>query len=278
MRRSLLIVIASILLVVPAGSAATKGTYADATGDSGSAPDITGVSIASTGTTILIDLGIPSLRRDADLTTFLFLDTDRNSETGSPKALGADYAFAMSELDNTYAFGRWDGSEWVDADGPTISVTNRSTGLMISVGAGDLGGTTGFNFWVRTIDGQGGDGHYDDAPDDGTWNYLLAANGPDIQSVLVTTTPAAGPRVGRPFTVTPTGLRLPPNSTTVSILPHPDSYTCRAALRGVALAGTGTGRCTFRMPKKARGKSLVVTLTVTYQGATKAVRFVYRVA
>ena len=278
MRRSLLIVIASLFLVVPAGSAATKGTYVDVAGDSGAAPDITEVAIASSGTTIVFNLGISNLRRGADQTILLFLDTDRNAATGSTDALGSDYAFAISELEYTYWFARWDGADWVDATDSTVHAGNRSSGLMLTVDASELGGTTGFNFWLRTIDGELGDGRYDDAPNDGTWNYVLAAGGPEIQSVLAATTPAAGPRAGRAFTLTPTGLHLPPSGAPVSILPHPDSYTCKAVLAGATLTRTGTGGCTWRVPKKARGKSLAVTLNVTYQGATKAVRFVYRVA
>jgi hypothetical protein len=278
MRKSLLIAVASILLIVPAGSAATKGAYVDAKGDSGSAPDITDVSIASSGTTIVFNLGISNLLRGADLTTLLLLDTDRNAASGNTDALGAEYLFAFYELDNTYWFGRWNGTDWEDTPYSTVRVSNVSSGLMITVDSSELGGTTGFNFWLRAIDGQYADGHYDDAPDAGTWNYVLAADGPEIQAVLVGTTPAAGPRTGRTFTVTPFGLRLPPNSEPISILPRPDRYTCRAVLRGSTLTGTGTGGCTWRIPKKARGKSVSVTVTVNYQGATKAVRFVYRVA
>ena len=278
MPRYLLIAIALILLVVPAGSAATKGTYTDGKGDSGSAPDITNVSIASSGTTIVFNLGISNLRRGADQWVIVLVDSDRNPETGNSNALGADYLLEINELEYTYWFGRWEGTEWVETPSSTVNARNISSGLTITVDASELGGTTGFNFWLRTIDGEYAAGRYDDAPDDGTWNYVLAAGGPEIQSVLVATTPTVGPRAGRLFTVTPIGLRLPPNGATISILPHPDSYVCRTVLAGSTLSGTGTGRCTWRVPKKARGKSIAVTLTVTYQGATKAVRFVYRVS
>jgi hypothetical protein len=53
----------------------------------------------------------------------------------------------------------------------------------------------------------------------------------------------------------------------------PESYTCTAALGARKLPGGGTGGCTFRIPKKARGKRLVVHLTVGYQGAAKSVDF-----
>jgi hypothetical protein len=58
------------------------------------------------------------------------------------------------------------------------------------------------------------------------------------------------------------------------VLPHPDSYSCNASLKGVHLAGAGIGGCSFRLGKKARGKSLAIVLTVNYEGATTT--FPYR--
>ncbi|HEY8627921.1 MAG TPA: hypothetical protein VIL56_06370 [Gaiellaceae bacterium] len=278
-KRGLLAVAAALVLLVAAGSAGATGTYLDAGGDSGSAPDITQVSVASDATGTLVFRISAKLTQGAEVTTLLLLDTDLNPATGAPGTLDADYVFEISELDNTYDFGRWNGSDWDDSiPYATVQVSTGPAGATITMNRSELGDASGFNFWARTIDGSYGPGKYDDAPDDGAWNYMLAAGGPDIQSVLVTTVPAAGPKVGKQFTLTPVGLRLPPNGATISILPIPDSYTCRAVLRGVALQGTGTGGCTWRIPKKARGRSLAVTLTASYQGATKPARFVYRVA
>jgi hypothetical protein len=45
------------------------------------------------------------------------------------------------------------------------------------------------------------------------------------------------------------------------------------------LAGTGTGNCTFSIPKmKAKGKRLTVQLTVNYEGAAKTVPLAFKVA
>ena len=45
-------------------------------------------------------------------------------------------------------------------------------------------------------------------------------------------------------------------------------YRCVAQLGGKLLRGTGKGSCTFRIPKNAKGKRLLVTLFVTYAGVT----------
>jgi hypothetical protein len=44
-----------------------------------------------------------------------------------------------------------------------------------------------------------------------------------------------------------------------------DSITCVAKLNGKRLAG----RCSWRIPKNAKRKRLVVTLTAHYKGATE---------
>jgi hypothetical protein len=60
-------------------------------------------------------------------------------------------------------------------------------------------------------------------------------------------------------------------------MPQPDSYACTAKLAGRPIAGRGKGGCTWRLPKRSRGKTLVVSLTVVYEGATKTFSFPYRV-
>jgi hypothetical protein len=95
--------------------------------------------------------------------------------------------------------------------------------------------------------------------------------------VSVTKTPAA-PKAGKRFVIVPTGLKLPPDGQTPPPTILPESYSCTAKLGAKKLAGSGTGRCTFAVPKKnARGKRLTVLLTVKYQGATKVVPFTFKV-
>ena len=117
-----------------------------------------------------------------------------------------------------------------------------------------------------------------DAPDYGAFNYSLAVGGPDIRSVLVQTQPTLGPKSGKRFVVSLVGVKLPPSGAVIDIVPKPDSYTCRATLKGRAMSGTGTGGCTYLVPKKSRGKQLKVVATVVYEGATKAFSFPFTVS
>jgi hypothetical protein len=274
--RPLVMAAVAALALVPAATG--QGIYRDATGDNRSAPDVTGVTVAGDATGHLVfRIAIANLpRTDPNVAVGLFLDTDANPNTGNLSLRGAEYLFSVDR--GGYSFGRWTGADW-DWDTPytTVRIFGGNGGITISVNKSELGGTSSFNFGASTVDTT--NRNADDAPDDGLFNYSLDANGPDIRSVVVETKPMAGPKAGKAFTVTPIGVKLPPSGAIVQIDPKPDSYSCRATLNGRPLSGSGTGRCSFRIPKKkAKGKSLTVTLTVTYQGATKSFPFRFRVA
>jgi hypothetical protein len=269
--------VAAAVAALAVTTAASAGTYNDGTGDGKGAPDIGKVTVASDGTgQILFTIGVDNLPSPSDVRTLLLIDSDMNQQTGKTESLGADYAFLVDESDNGYAFGHWNGTAWEDTSYATVGVRTSSTGITISVNRSELGNTSEFNFWVRTLKGDSSLDQMDDGPDDGTWNYSLAANGPDIQNVLVQPQPAL-PMHGQLFSLAPAGLKLPPTGEAISILPQPESYTCTATLKGQRLAGVGTGGCTWKLPKTSKGKTLVVTLTVSYQGATKSFPFTFRV-
>jgi len=213
-----------------------------------------------------------------DLRTYVVLDTDANAATGAPETFGADYLFVVDESDNTYYFFRWDGADW-NSEIPSSTVfvaSGTAAGVRISVNRSELGNTGAFNFWTRTRLGPNDSTTVDDAPDLGTWNYTIAAGGPEIRGVLVTTKPGLGPKASGAFTVLPVGLRLP-NQEAPAILPPPDSYTCKAKLGSKPLSGAGKGGCTWKLARSAKGKRLIVTLTVTYQGASLPVKLTYKV-
>jgi hypothetical protein len=156
-----------------------------------------------------------------------------------------------------------------------VRITASSGGFTISVNKSEVGNAAVMNFGAMTFMSNS----TATAPDDGLWNYSFHAHGPNIVSVLVATKPASGPRVGKLFTITPTGLALPPSGRTSTAAPLPESYTCTATLGTRKLVGAGTGGCTFKVPKKkARGKRLVVHLKVHYLGATKTVDFPFVVS
>jgi hypothetical protein len=268
-------VIAALAL---APSGLTVGRYTDARGDGNGAPDITDVTVTSDANGLLtFAIRADGFVAGGDMRTYLVLDTDANAATGAPNTFGADYLFVVDESDNTYYFFRWDGTDWADTPSSTVFVASGTTaGVRISVNRSELGNTGAFNFWTRTRLGPNDSTTFDDAPDNGTWNYTLAAGGPEIRGVLVATKPGLGPKAGKAFTVSPVGLRLPTQETPV-ILPQPDSYTCKAKLGSKSLSGTGKGGCTWKLARSAKGKRLTVTLTVTYQGASLPVTLTYKV-
>jgi len=260
----------ALVAALPAGAA---GGYTDATGDSGNAPDLAGVFVTSDDASGQVSFRSVELNPTApDSVTELDIDSDANPATGETSSGGADYAFQISPSTHSYGFWHWNGSDWLTTPHTTVQITAFGTGFTISVNKSDLGGTPDFNFgavtFTRSSDGS------DSAPDDGFWNYSVQAHGPDIVSVLVATQPASGPKAGKLFSLTPTGLKLPPDGRVNPTALMPDTYTCTAALALRKLAGSGTGGCTFQIPKrKARGKRIVIHLTVQYQGATKGVDF-----
>jgi hypothetical protein len=216
-----------------------------------------------------------NLSTSSSMITFLGIDSDANPATGNSSWSGADYLFGVDA--SGYGFVHWTGSDWVDTSYSTVRVAGGGSSLMISVNRSEIGNTSEFNFMARTLNTD--TKATDQAPDDGMYNYSIDAGGPDIQGVTLQTTPTSGPRAGTPFVVTPVGLKLPPNGALISTPPHPESYSCKATIKGRAVAGTGTGGCTLQIPKKkSRGKTMSVTVTVTYEGATKSVPFTFVVS
>ena len=267
------------LAPVPLASSQSGPPYRDAGGDGGSAGDVAGVTVLGDKASgqIVFRVAGTNLSISEKTLTLLVVDSDANPDTGNPNWNGGDYLFAVD--DSTYEFDHWDGSDWVEAPFARVRVccVGGGSNLTLSVNRSELGNTSAFNFTVVTLDLDTSTG--DEAPDDGMYNYSLDAGGPDIQAVLLETTPKSGPRAGRPFVVKPIGLKLPPDGAFVTVLPHPDTYSCRATLGGRPVAATGTGRCTLRIPKrKARGKRLSVVVTVAYEGATKRIPYTFVVS
>ena len=167
------------------------------------------------------------------------------------------------------------GSDWVNTSYSTVRIFGGSSQMTISVNKREIGNTNDINFSVTSADWA--NKKFDAAPDDGMFNYSLDDGGPSILSATLATVPEAGPKAGKSFTVTPTGLTLPPSGGASSAA-APESYTCTATLGVKTLVGTGTGGCTFKIAKKkTKGKTLKVTVTVQYEGASKAFPYTFKV-
>jgi hypothetical protein len=259
------------------GSAGGAGQYHDATGDSGAAPDITGATVVNVQGQLTVTLAVANLQRPSQVQVQLFIDSDANPATGNVDFAGADYVLLVQEWDNTFVFGRWSGTEWQSTASSTVKVIGLPGVVAFSVNTSELSNTRQVNMWARTVLDQGGAGKSDTAPDIGLWNYDLQADGPDIRGISTTAKPSS-PKAGRPFSVAVTAVKLPPDGEQTPTTPPPDAYSCSAKLAGRTLAGRGTGRCTYTLPKGARGKRLVVSVTVQYEGAKKAFQLPFRVS
>src|SRR2546422_7569522 len=254
-RFGLLAAVVVALILVPSASSQGGPPYADQAGDSSTAGDITGITVMGDKPTgqIVFRMSGSNLSTSPSMLTFLAIDSDANPATGDPSWHGADYAFVVD--DSSYGFFHWDGSDWVEAPYTTVRVMGGGNSMLISVNRSEIGNTSEFNFEGRTLNTDTRASDY--APDDGMYDYSLDAGGPDIQSVTLQTTPSAGRKAGKPFVVTPTGLKLPPDGAIIPTPRAPESYTCKASIKGRAVQGSGTGGCTLRIAKKkTRGKTL----------------------
>src|SRR5205823_9939012 len=89
-----------------------------------------------------------------------------------------DYALLIDGEQQAYAFARWNGTAWEEAPHSTLEV-DYAGGAFVGVNRSEVGGTSGFNFVVATVQGDpSAPIAHDLAPDAGAWNYQLAAADP----------------------------------------------------------------------------------------------------
>jgi hypothetical protein len=260
------------LILVPTAS---SGTYTDPPGDSSTAGDLVSVTVAGDKASgqLLFRITGTNIASSDTMPLILDIDSDANPLTGDITFNGMDYEF---DVDNgSYSFFHWNGSDWVATPDLSVQVSGGTGQILISVNRSELGNTSMFNFLAVSFNAA--DRAFDLAPNQGAFNYSFDTNGPQIISVDVKKTPAAGPRAGKRFVIAPTALKLPPDRQTTPPKIVPESYSCTAKLGAKRLAGSGTGRCTIAVPKNARGKRLTVLLTVNYQGAKKVVPLTFKV-
>jgi hypothetical protein len=249
----------ALLVALPAGAGPTRSTagsqtYTDATGDSADAADIATLTVSNDDAGLLT-FAFTYANRAPGLTgdDFLgiFLDTDRNEQTGDPD-LGADYLIVFVAAQQAGGLFRWQNNDF----GETPQTTFRATtdGLQLQVHRRELGNPGALDFGAATV--RESTESADGIPDGALATYQLVL--PQIRSVAPRYSPA-NPRAGRRFSVPGATVRLT-NGQNVA----PSAIACTARLAGRALRPVG--RCAWRIPANARGKRLVVTVTVTYQG------------
>jgi hypothetical protein len=265
------------LAAIPSATGVGSTSFNDTIGDGNGAADVKTVVVSNDDAgQVTFRVNVDTLPRPSDTRVFVFIDTDRNRATGSPEAAGADYAIVDDSSDSTYDIARWNGSDWDDTASSTVRVFADGGGVTFSINKSELGGTAAFDFWVGTQLGDPSGNAADTAPDgDAVWTYTLQASAPARPTITKLVVPAASvlPKAGTTFT-----FRVAQVLLSTKQLAAPDRVTCKATLAGKALASTRPGGCTWKLPKTARRKSLVVTVTAVYSGSHTTQRFPLRVS
>ena len=262
--RLLLVALASGTLVASAHAALAEApvSLADPQGDAvGSAPDIT--------TTVVSNDDAGNIRFRINLANqihlargsrvYVYIDADRDPATGSASVQGADYMLEVDGSLGAYALSRWSEPLWQPV-APAPGRVDDWSGLTITLNKLDLGGTSAFNFFVRT-ESESAD-RADVAPTTGTWTYVLGMGGsltPELRK-LTAYASSLTPRAGDRFQVARISLTLEDGSTVA-----PERASCSAKIGATTLLPRGT--CLFRLPRTAHRKTMNVTVSAVYRGS-----------
>jgi hypothetical protein len=256
-------------------------TFSDASGDSGTAPDITNVVVSNDANSqITFRINVARLVVPSPVQIAVAIDSDQNEATGLS---GTDYLLLGDVSNNTFGLGHWNGADFVDTASATVTASNDTAGITFSINRSELGNTTGLNFWARTLEGSDAvAGHVDDAPDQGTWNYQLVSGAP-LKLAMAAFLAPKGVRAGKTLTAVMAATR----SDTGNLVSKEGQVRCRARIGGKPLrllasgfvtVGSQSGAgCSWRVPSNAHKKTIHGLIMISYQGASVSRQFAVRV-
>lgn len=272
----------TVALAATAASAGGPYVYTDAAGDNASAPDIRQVTLTDNGNgTVGVAIDLAATIPDDGTRVLMVIDADRNGTTGDEEG----FEFVASAEAKGAGLGKWDGSRFVDfphqSIQPRIVVDSSGAHLNFVLTLSDLG-TQEFDFFVGSIHGE----DVDVAPEHGLFAYPSATPAP---APAPTTTTATTPPKQAEAAAAPTisGVLLPmskltPKAGSTFAAPRPQlrlssnaivaasSVRCTLTLKGTALKPLRP--CVWKLPKTTKGKTLTLSLTLGYQGATTSLK------
>lgn len=266
------------------GMSATAGTgsFTDPAGDGKGAPDITAVSVTSDATgTVQLSVTVPGVEAidgAQEPEVDVWFDTDKNGATGSPAGNEYNLYYWRSADDSGWDLEKWDGTKYAQAPASQTLLFSRSGDTLTwrFSSKTDIP-TSGFNFYVASgiFDSSNNETAEDDAPDDGVWTFDVSSGviAPAIGKPLaVPKRPVHGTlfSVSFPVTRTDTGAQLQGGTLTVSA-----TIGGKPVAKNASLANA-TAHVALQIPAKAKGKTLVLKVTVAANGktATRSVSFV----
>jgi hypothetical protein len=282
MRRLVVLAIAlaaASFVVSTAGAInAPPSTNSDPTGDSGTAPDISSVSVTNDDQglyTFNVSFATPY---GDTASAEIFFDTDQNTGTGN--SFGADYVFLDDHASHSFSLYSWSGSDWQDTPGNTLGVTVGSDdkSIAFTVNKSELANSTTFNFFVFSADGDGSAGHSDDAPSGSGWFTYSAQT---VFTLAAGASHAGAATAGGTWTVAVDAVRSDTKATvgsegTISCKATEGSKSLAVVSRAFVSSGGGGGSaavCIFRVPKKPKHAAVHATITVSDAGQSASKSF-----
>lgn len=258
-------------------SAAASGSpfvLYDAIGDAVGVADITSVAVARDAknrVTFAINVAGRTDIKRGDLFQ-IGIDADRSLATGSG---GRDVTLMLvwppGEASPSYAVARWGGSDWQPL-GVAVDARYASSGPRFTVAMDKLGVGRTFRFdaGAARIAAPHKDAE-EWAPAKGLASARLVATASiaEIGRMLIPGTMLV-PVAGKVFRVR--GIELSADDTRVDVAPglggsvavRPDRVRCTAKIGNTVLRPLGS--CAWRVPGTARGKTLVLKVSVAYGG------------
>ncbi len=263
------------------GAAAGTGSFTDPTGDAAAAPDITSIALSDDARTGLATLVVTASNLTPGGSVDVFLDTDKNGATGSPS--GSEYWFEVWQEADDWGWDvqHWSGSGWQETPNSATERFSRSGDVFTwTFAQPDIGGATGFAFWGGgfLFDGASNLLARDLAPDGGTWTYDLASAAIVVPTVgkplAVPANPVAGKLLSLSFPVVRSDTGAPLAGGTVTV----KTSIAGKTVPSVGTIANSTVNIAVQIPRKTKGKTLQVKVTVTLAGksGSRTVSFAIR--
>lgn len=280
--------VAATFVVLTAGAQAANSVpvqFTDPAGDSGTAADITSVDVSNDDKgqyTFDVTFATPY---GSTHSFALYFDTDQNTATGDPNAVGADYFLFDDHATHSFDLLNWSGTDWAEAPtSATVSflIGSDNLSLTASVNRSEIGDPAAFDFFVVSGEGDLSAGHFDDAPSgSGTWHYALQP----LLQLSVVAAHSFAVKAGGTWSVA----LVVGRSDTSGTVGSEGTIACHATVGATKLAlvsrafvssggGNGSGAvCAFRVPKKLKHKVLHAVVTVSFQGQSVSHSFTTKV-
>lgn len=274
-----LVALPSVALAGNARHSSNSKTFPDSIGEDPAAPEVTSVAVSNDDAG-LITFQINVSNRPAltpDMYFLVFLDTDKNPNTGSTDSLGADYVIQL--IPGAVDLFQWNGSTFALAPSQTtLTFSYPATGPVIKISAADLNKTKAFNFGVIAVSGYAVDAagnpdlskeHRDYAPDLGHGFNLYQVLTKLVLTVTAFTTAPKPAKAGRPFTAS---LAANENDTAGPV--QAGTVGCAASIAGKRLrvvthaVRNGVAVCVWRIPATARRRIVRGLVTLTVRGTS----------